>query len=135
MHIKETIENEYFIVNLENVDIADMMWAEECRDEDNEVEVDDFEYVQSLLAQQELNMNNLENSKAVISFKDKVLSIRLENNKEYRLSIMKFLGYEIYKKLTTYFSKPTEVVLKNVSEQVGGIIDTNYGFKFMVEIK
>lgn len=135
MDIKGIIEKQYFIVNLMNVDIADMLWADECRDDDDENELDDSEYTQGLLTQEELNLNELENSRAVINYKDKVLSICLYNNKVYRLSLMEFLGCETYKKLTSYFLGRTNIVLKNVSEQVGGIIDTNYGFKFMIEIE
>ncbi len=128
------IEEQYFIINLMNVDIADRMWAEECADD--EEEQDDSNYLQELLTKDKLSLDELEGSNAVLSYKDKVLSIYLENNnKEYRLSIMEFLGSEKYKKLTNYFLGRTNVVLKNVSEQVGGVIDTNYGFKFMIIIK
>lgn len=134
MYTKEMIEKQYFIVNLMNVDIADMMWAKECRGDDED-EIDDAEYVEELLVEEGLKLEELEDSIAIVRYRDKALYIRLANNdKEYRMSIMEYLEYPKYKKLTGYFLGPTNVILKKISEQVGGIIDTNYGFKFMIEI-
>ena len=135
MHTKEMIEKQFFIVNLENVDIADVLYEADYLDNHSDVEFDDSEYLQKLLAQEELDFKTLENSKAIVKYKDTILSICFKNSdKEYKLSLMEFLGYPIYKKLTSYFLGQTDVTIKNVSEQIGEIIDTNYGFKFMVEI-
>ena len=132
----EMIEKQIFLINLENIDIADVMLEQEDQDENYNEALEDSLYLQELLVHEKLELEKLNGSKAVVSYKDKVLSIELaENNTEYRLSILEFLDYPKYKKMTSYFLKPMHVTIKNVSEQIGGIIDKNYGLKFMITIE
>jgi len=127
---KELIEKQKFIINLENIDIADVMHEQEEQDED----YDDM-HLGELLEHEKLDLIKLEGSRAIINYKNKKLSIKLEqNNTEYKLSMLEFLDYPTYKKITGYFLEPVHVTITNVSKQIGGIIDKNYGFKVMVSI-
>ena len=94
----ELREKQIFLINLENMDIADVMFAQEDRDEDYDEKLE-------------------------------------ENKTEYKLSMLEFLDHQKYKKITGYFLGPVHVTIKSVSEQIGGIIDKNYGFKFMITIE
>ena len=134
--LKKFIEKQYFIINLDMMDIADAMFDTDDQTEE-EIKKLDIQYLDELLEKDKLNISNLENSRAKIKFnrEERVLYITLNfNNKEYKLSLLDFLEYNKYKKLTRYFLAETEVVLYNFSYQIGGIIDKNYGFKFMMKI-
>jgi hypothetical protein len=132
----EMIEKQIFLINLGNMDIADVMLEKEDQGENYDEKLEDSLYLKELLVHEKLELNELDASKAVISYKDKVLSITLqENNTKYTLSILEFLEYPKYKKITSYFLGSVNVTIKNVSEQIGGIIDKNYGFKFMIIIE
>lgn len=128
------IEKQYFIVNLENVDIADAMISGEEKTEE-EIESEDVDRLKRLLNEEGIALNTLNGQEAEIVFDmhERALFIEL-NNKIYKLSMLEFLGYDKYKKITNYFLQKTSVILKNPSEQIGGIIDKNYGFKFMISL-
>jgi len=134
--LKEFIEKQYFIVNLDTMDIADVLFDSEELSEE-EIKKIDIQYLNKLLEEDGLTISSLENSCAKIKFnrEKRVLYITLNfNDNEYKLSLLNFLEYNEYKKLTKYFLGETGVVLQNVSYQIGGIIDKNYGFKFKVLI-
>jgi len=132
----EMIEKQIFLINLENMDIADVMFGQEDRAEDYDEKLEDSMHLKKLLEHEKLELSKLDASKAIVSYKNRILSIKLEeNNTEYKLSMLEFLDYPKYKKITGYFLGPVHVILKDVSEQIGGIIDKNYGFKFMITIE
>ena len=132
----EMIEKQIYLINLENMDIADVLCAQEDQDEDYNEELEDSLHIEELLRHEKLDLAALEGSSAIISYKDRVFSITLqENNIKYKLSMIEYLEYPQYKKVTGFFLGPANVTLKEVSEQIGGIIDKNYGFKFMITIE
>ena len=134
--IKEFIEKQYFIVNFDTLDVADVMLMNEDKTEE-EVLANDLQYIQELLYKNGLSMEEFEGSTATIVYnrKERALYITLDaNNKEYKLSLLEFFGYEKYKKVTSYFFAHTTVKIRDVSIQIGGIIDKNYGIKFKVRI-
>ena len=136
MMLKEFIEKQYFIVNMDIQDIADGMIEDENKTED-EIEAEDVAYVHILLSEDNLTIRKLEGSSAIIKYnrEDRALYITLGvNSQEYKLSLLEFLEYNKYKKITSYFLAETQVVLRNISLQIGGVIDKNYGFKFMIII-
>jgi len=131
---KEFIEKQYFIVNLDTMDIADVLFDNGEQTEE-EIAKSDIQYLDKLFEKDGLNIILLENSRAKMKFnrKERVLYITLDlNHKEYKLSLLNFLEYNKYKKLYQYFLAETEVLLHDVSYQIGGMIDKNYGFKFMI---
>jgi len=134
--LKEFIEKQYFIVNLDTLDIADVMVEDENKTEE-EIASRDVEYVNVLLNEDNLTIKKLEGSSAIIKFdrEKRALHITLDiNDQEYKLSLLELLEYGKYKQVTSYFLTDTQVILKDISPQIGGIIDKNYGFKFMVSI-
>lgn len=134
MSIVNLVEKQYFIVNLETVDIADVMINNEDKSEE-EVKLEDTSYLSELLNEKGIVLDSLNEQEAEIFFdkKARALFVELHGN-VYRLSMLEFLEYDRYKKITNYFLKKTAVVLKNCSEKIGGIIDKNYGFKFMISL-
>lgn len=131
----EMIEKQIFLINLENMDIADVMFAQEEEGEDYDEVHEDCTYLMQLLEAEKLELSKLNGSSAIINYKNRVFSIELqENNTQYKLSMLEFLGFPKYKKITGYFLEPVHVTIKSVSEQIGGIVDKNYGFKFMITI-
>jgi hypothetical protein len=126
--LKEFIEKQYFIVNFDKMDIADVMFDTEGQNEE-EIKRTDIQYLDKLLEEDGLNISSLKNSRAKIKFnrEERALYITLGlNNRDYKLSLLDFLEYDKYKKLTQYFLAETEIVFQNVSYQIGGIIDKNY---------
>jgi len=136
MMLKEFMEKQYFIVNMDVQDIADGMIENENKTLD-EIESEDVAYVQILLREDNLTIKKLEASSAIIKYnrEERILYITLGvNNQKYKLSLLEFLEYNKYKKITSYFLVDTQVILRDVSPQMGGVIDKNYGFKFMISI-
>lgn len=134
MSVITLIEKQCFIVNLEKLDIADVIFDSEGRSGE-EIEIEDAGYLKKLLTQEGINLENLDGQQVDIVFDRDKRALLIElNGKAYTLSILEFLGYDKYKKITNYFLQKTSVVLKNPSEQIGGIIDKNYGFKFMISL-
>jgi len=134
--LKEFMEKQYFIVNMDVQDIADGMIENENKTLD-EIESEDVAYVQILLREDNLTIKKLEASSAIIKYnrEERILYITLGvNNQKYKLSLLEFLEYNKYKKITSYFLVDTQVILRDVSPQMGGVIDKNYGFKFMISI-
>lgn len=134
--LKEFIEKQYFIVNLATIDIADAMVENENKTED-EITSRDIECVNALLRENSLTIKKLERSSAIIKFnhEERALYIILGvNSQKYKLSLLKFVEFHKYKKLTSCFLIETKVVLRDISPQIGGIIDINYGFKFMINL-
>ena len=134
--LKEFIEKQYFIVNMDVQDIADGMIEDENKTED-EIESEDVAHVHILLSEDNLTIKKLEGSSAIIKYnrEERALYITLGvNSQEYKLSLLEFLEYNKYKKITSYFLADTKVALKDVSPQIGGVIDKNYGFKIMIII-
>lgn len=134
MSVISLIEKQYFIVNLETVDIADAIINDEDKNEE-EIKLEDTNFLNELLYERGIVLDNLNGQEAEIFFdkQKRTLFIELHGNK-YKLSILEFLEYDRYKKITNYFLQRTNVVLKNCSEQIGGIIDKNYGFKFIISL-
>ena len=136
MMLKEFMEKQYFIVNMDVQDIADGMIENENKTLD-EIESEDVAYVQILLREDNLTIKKLEASSAIIKYnrEERILYITLGvNNQKYKLSLLEFLEYNKYKKITSYFLVDTQIILRDVSPQIGGVIDKNYGFKFMISI-
>jgi len=134
--LKEFMEKQYFIVNMDVQDIADGMIENENKILD-EIESEDVAYVQILLREDNLTIKKPEASSAIIKYnrEERILYITLcVNNQKYKLSLLEFLEYNKYKKITSYFLVDTQVILRDVSPQIGGVIDKNYGFKFMITI-
>jgi len=134
MSVINLIEKQYFIANLETVDIADVLINNEDKSEE-EVKLEDRSILSELLNEKGIVLDNLNGQEAEIFFDkhERALFVELHGN-VYRLSMLEFLEYDRYKKITNYFLQKTTVVLKNCSEQIGGIIDKNYGFKFMISL-
>jgi len=134
--LKEFIEKQYFIVNMDVKDIADSMIEDEGKTEDR-IAYEDILYIDQLLQENSLSINKLEGSSAIIQYnhEERALYITLNINEQMcKVTLLDFLEDNKYKKITSYFLGKTHVLLKNVSYQIGGSIDKNYGFKFMVEI-
>lgn len=91
--LKEFIEKQYFIVNLNTRDIADEMFENGDKTED-EIASSDMVYINQLFSENDLTMEKLEGSGARIIFNnnEKALFITLDaNEKEHGLSLLEFL--------------------------------------------
>jgi hypothetical protein len=122
----------YIIINFETDDLAERM----IREEDEEYpSVPNEEHVLNLLREEGLNFSDLENSFAVMHNVNKKLFIQLEaNNVVYQPSLLKRLELPLYVKYAHFFNSPKKVRIVDVSPQIGGIIDINYGIKFKIQV-
>lgn len=125
-------EDIYLIINFETDDLAERM----MRDADEKYPtVSDDEHVNNLLDQVGLSYAILDESFATIHNVDKRLYVRLEaNNEVYTLTPLEYIQpIQKYLTFVNSFNSPKKVKVYDVSAQVGGIIDTNYGIKFKIK--
>ena len=136
MMLKDFIQKQYFIVNFDTQDIADVIHWNEGKTKE-EILAEDMQYMDKLLDKEALSLERLEGSTATIGFDrdERALYITLDiNDKKYKLSLLEFLEYEKYKKLRSYFLADAVVAIKDVSFQIGGVVDRNYGIKFKISL-
>lgn len=132
MSLVTLIEKQCFVLNLENIDIADVMMNEEGKSKE-EIKIKDTNYFEDLLAVENINLEYLDGEQAYMIFNQNHKTLLIDiNDKAHRLSILDFLEYDKYKKVANYFLQKTRVTLKDPSEQIGGVINKNYGFKFKI---
>lgn len=147
MAIKKIIEDNILIINLYTIDNDEIMLSEMFDAQDGifktkeEEELEDKKYIDKLLKDNNLNIDKLENSFAYMYYNEdsKLFTIQLNDNKYYDkyiypISFMEFLDRDIYFKIRKYFINPKKVIMKNISHQIGGVIDKNYGVKFNIEV-
>ena len=125
------IEEIYFIVNFETVGMADVMTQE-----DDEYDLSDEEQVLALLNEEGLSPDRLNGSTAIMQNVNKKLLIKFDaNNTIYKPSLLVFEdNYQKFIRISNTFLKPKRARLREVSPQIGGIIDKNYGIKFKIDI-
>jgi hypothetical protein len=113
---------------------AESLWDEDEKayyDEDESLSNEDR--VLGYLKDEDLLIELLNGSTAIIENKNKQLYIQFSaNNKSYKASFLEFLGRDIFFEVVKIFTQPKQVVISNVSPQIGGIIDTHFGIKFNI---
>ena len=135
-------EREEYILRRKNGELtAEEIAAESFWDEDEKAyyEVDgnlsDEDRALGYLKDEDLSIELLNGSTAIIENKNKQLYIQFSaNNKSYKASFLKFLGRDIFFEVVKIFTQPKQVVISNVSPQIGGIIDTHFGIKFNIHL-
>jgi len=124
-------EDIYMIVNFETIDVADMM----IMDEDQKDDLLENDYVSMLLKAYGLSYDILEGSNATLHNVNKTLYIRFEESQSvFQITLLERMELHKYIRFVTSFNFPKKVKLYDVSSQVGGIIDTNFGVKFKIKI-
>ena len=135
-------EREEYISRRKNGELtAEEIEAESLLDEDEKAyyeedgSISDEDRVLGYLKDEDLSIELLNGSTAMIENKNKQLSIQFSvNNKSYKASFVEFLGRDIFFELVKIFIQPKQVIISNVSPQIGGIIDTNFGIKFKIQL-
>lgn len=123
------MKDNIFLINFEKDDYADIMVKE--KDEF----ILDENRVFNILQEEGLSLNRLNGSVATIQNFKKQLYIKLDsNNAVYALSLLNFIELSEFIKLANTFLHPQKVKLSEVSPQIGGYIDRNYGIKFKIDI-
>lgn len=125
-----------FLINLETIDIADIMMQEYDND-DNEEDTysSEEEQIESLLKEKNLSFAKLNGITAsIVHIHNKFKIQFLGYDELYTLSLLYMLEKSLFFEIMNYFKEPKQVKIINPSPQVGGIIDTNYGIKFTIEI-
>jgi len=127
------IEDIYLVVNFETDDIAEQMIRE---DDEQYPPVLEDEHVDNLLKHEDCSIEELEGSLATMQNINKTLYIRFDVNREvYTVTPLDYIQpLQKYIKFVTSFDFPKKVNIVDVSAQVGGFIDTNYGIKFKIKL-
>lgn len=136
-------EREEYLLRRKNGELTEAkIEAESLWDDDKKAyysedyqESSDEDRVLQCLKDEELSIDALTNSTAIISKEARQLSITFETNqKKYRATFLDFLDRDIYFQIVNSFAKPLKVQLYDVAPQFGGVIDKNYGIKFMIRV-
>jgi len=131
MHLQDTI----FLVNFLTNDFADIMMMEDDENNDEGYSTSEIEHIESLLKEKNLSLKKLDGIQASIVHIGREFKIQFLGYDElYTLSLLEFIDRNIFFKIMAFFKEPKQVKIINPSPQVGGIIDTNYGVKFNIEI-
>jgi hypothetical protein len=115
---------------------AESLWTEDEKAyyEENE-NLSDEDRVLDYLKDEDLSIELLNGSTAIIENKNKQLSIQFSvNNKKYKVTFVEFMDRDIFFEVVNLFKQPKQVTLSNVSPQIGGIIDINFGIKFNIQL-
>jgi len=125
------IEDIYFVVNFYTEDMADRMMEE---DDENFVKIPENEMVMNFLKEEGLSIDLLNGATGVMKNIDKTLLVEFGiNNETYRATLLEFIGFKEFLGVVNTFLEYKKVKFIDVSTQVGGVIDTNYGIKFKIE--
>jgi len=126
------IEDMYILLNLDTDELEERMIRKE---DEGYLTMSDEEHIKILLKEDGLSLSSLEGSFATIHNVDKKLYIRFEENEKiYTPTLLNFIEFPRYIKYANTFNTPKKVKLIEVSSQVGGHIDINYGIKFKIQI-
>ncbi|MDD5159083.1 MAG: hypothetical protein PHI47_03455 [Sulfuricurvum sp.] len=115
---------------------AESLWSEDEKAyyEENE-NLSDEDRVLDYLKDEDLSIELLNGSTAIIENKNKQLNIQFSvNNKKYKVTFVEFMDRDIFFEVVNLFKQPKQVTLSNVSPQIGGIIDINFGIKFNIQL-
>lgn len=115
---------------------AESLWTEDEKAyyEENE-NLSDEDRVLDYLKDEDLSIELLNGSTAIIENKNKQLSIQFSvNNKKYKVTFVEFMDRDIFFEVVNLFKQPKQVTLSNASPQIGGIIDINFGIKFNIQL-
>lgn len=115
---------------------AESLWTEDEKAyyEENE-NLSDEDRVLGYVKDEDLSIELLNGSTAIIENKNKQLSIQFSvNNKKYKVTFVEFMDRDIFFEVVNLFKQPKQVTLSNVSPQIGGIIDINFGIKFNIQL-
>lgn len=115
---------------------AESLWTEDEKAyyEENE-NLSDEDRVLDYIKDEDLSIELLNGSTAIIENKNKQLSIQFSaNNKKYKVTFVEFMDRDIFFEVVNLFKQPKQVTLSNVSPQIGGIIDINFGIKFNIQL-
>jgi hypothetical protein len=115
---------------------AESLWTEDEKAyyEENE-NLSDEDRVLDYIKDEDLSIELLNGSTAIIENKNKQLNIQFSvNNKKYKVTFVKFMDRDIFFEVVNLFKQPKQVTLSNVSPQIGGIIDINFGIKFNIQL-
>jgi len=124
------LEDKYLLLNFDTDDLAEQMTREE---DEKYPPISDDKHINIVLKEEGLSIKSLEGSFATIHNVDNKLFIKFdENSRIYTPTLLKFIEAPLYIKFVTSFDSPKKVKLLNVSSQIGGYIDTNYGIKFKI---
>lgn len=135
---EEEQEREEYISRRKNGELtaeeiqAESLWTEDEKAyyEENE-NLSDEDRVLDYLKDEDLSIELLNGSTAIIENKNKQLSIQFSvNNKKYKVTFVKFMDRDVFFEVVNLFKQPKQVTLSNVSPQIGGIIDINFGIKW-----
>lgn len=139
---EEEQEREEYISRRKNGELtaeeiqAESLWTEDEKAyyEENE-NLSDEDRVLDYLKDEDLSIELLNGSTAIIENKNKQLSIQFSvNNKKYKVTFVEFMDRDIFFEVVNLFKQPKQVTLSNVSPQIGGIIDINFGIKFNIQL-
>jgi len=126
------LEDKYLLINLDTDDLAEQIMRD-----DNEPypPTSDEKHIDNLLEEEGLSINSLEGSMATIHNVNNKIYIRFdENNNIYTPTLLEYIERPLFIKFAISFNTPKKVKILDVSPQVGGHIDTNYGIKFKIEL-
>lgn len=115
---------------------AESLWTEDEKAyyEENE-NLSDEDRVLDYLKDEDLSIELLNGSTAIIENKNKQLSIQFSvNNKKYKVTFVEFMDRDVFFEVVNLFKQSKQVTLSNVSPQIGGIIDMNFGVKFNIQL-
>jgi hypothetical protein len=115
---------------------AESLWTEDEKAyyEENE-NLSDEDRVLDYIKDEDLSIELLNGSTAIIENKNKQLSIQFSvNNKKYKVTFVEFMDRDVFFEVVNLFKQPKQVTLSNVSPQIGGIIDINFGIKFNIQL-
>jgi hypothetical protein len=126
---KERLENIFFSVTL----YLESMIFKEDSDEDETQSPE--ETALSVIEKDGLSLEQIEGSFAILHNIDKQLYVYFEENKKVYIATVleEFDGIGDFIAAVKSFDTPKGVKIREVSPNVGGWIDTHYGFKFKIE--
>lgn len=113
---------------------AESLWTEDEKAYYDENEnLSDEDRVLDYIKDEDLSIELLNGSTAIIENKNKQLSIQFSvNNKKYKVTFVEFMDRDVFFEVVNLFKQPKQVTLSNVSPQIGGIIAINFGIKFNI---
>ncbi len=123
------IEEIVFVLNLSKIDCVDILI------EDFEIDSEE-EYINSLLKNEGLSFPIIQDSTVSIVYYNNQLNLQFFNNTNiYKISNLDLIDKGIYFQMLEFFEEPQKAKIINPTYQVGGVIDTNYGIKFTIQLK
>jgi hypothetical protein len=123
------IEEIVFLVNFLTEDIADIT-MEYCKHDCSGEEV-----LNQTLEELGLSIPKIAYNTASMVHHNKQLNIQFFNNMNlFRVSILEYLDRDKFFELIGFFKEPKKIKIIDLSPQIGGIIDKNYGIKFKIKV-